>query len=180
VPLFRCSYRRETLLTSIIFRFCSETSTLELGEKLGRRAADNCANKDSLIYAYLCESVATIDHRRGRYGTAYTFFMRALSIREKEPTTTGPELADSYSAIGLALFGLFRSEEAVNFVDKALAIAYEAPEDLQHTYNIDRYLRNRSRPQAALKNLDIARQDVAAAEAFQTKVYGPDSHFHGE
>ena len=132
------------------------------------------------MYAYLCESVATIDHRRGRYGSAHTFFLRSLSIREKEPSTTGPELADAYSAVGLALFGLFRSEEAIEYVNKALEISYKAPEETQHTFNIDRYLRNRSRPQAALRNFWSAKQDVATAEAFQTKVYGQDSHFHGE
>ena len=151
-----------------------------MGEKLGRRAAENCANKSSLIYAYLCESVATIDHRRGRYGNAKTYFLRSLSIREKEPTTTAPELADAYSAVGLALFGLFRSEEAIEYVNKALQISYAAPEDMQHTFNIDRYLRNRSRPQAALRRFESAKQDVAAAEIFQTKVYGQNSHFHGE
>lgn len=106
--------------------------------------------------------------------------MQALSIREKEPSTTGPELADSYSAIGLALFGLFKSEEAITFVDKALAVSYQAPADCQHTYNIDKFYRNRSRPHADLKRFDIAKEDVAAAEAFQTSVYGTDSHFHGE
>ena len=168
------------MLTAVFHRFCGETCSLQLGEKLGKRAAENCADKESLIYAYLCESVATIDHRRGRYGDAHIFFMRSLSIREKEPTTTAPELADAYSAVGLALFGLFRSEEAIEFVNKALEISYAAPEEIQHTFNIDRYLRNRSRPQAALRKFESAKQDVAAAEAFQTKVYGQDSHFHGE
>jgi len=151
-----------------------------LGERLGRRAADACANKDSLLYAYLCESVATIDHRRGRYQSAYDFFLRSLQIREKEPTTTGPELADAYSAVGLALFGLFRSKEAIEYVDKALAVARAAPEEEQHTYNIDRYRRNRSRPEAALGNFETAKRDVKFAEEFQTKIYGLDSHFHGE
>ncbi|KAK4208503.1 hypothetical protein QBC37DRAFT_431898 [Rhypophila decipiens] len=160
--------------------FCGETSSLVLGEKLGRRAAEYCDDKDSLLYAYLCESVATIDHRRGRYQAAYDFFLQSLHIREKEPTTTGPELADAYSAVGLALFGLFKSEESIEYVDKALALAHAAPEEEQHTYNIDRYQRNRSRPQAALKRFEESKIDVGAAEAFQTKVYGPDSHFHGE
>ncbi|UKZ53095.1 hypothetical protein TrVGV298_006883 [Trichoderma virens] len=160
--------------------FCGEISSLVLGERLGRRAADAYDDKDSLLYAYLCESVATIDHRRGRYQTAYEFFMHSLQIRERHSSTTGPELADAYSAIGLALFGLFRSEEAIEYVDKALAISYAAPEELQQSFNIDRYLRNRSRPQAALRNFEIAKNDVAGAESFQTKVYGPNSHFHGE
>lgn len=162
------------------YRFCSEICSLELGEKLGKRAADNCTDKNSLIYAYLCESVATVDHRRGRYGSAYTFFVKSLKIREQEPTTTVHELADAYSAIGLALFGLFRCEEAIAFVDKALEIAIMAPEKEQHTYNIDRYFRNRSRPEAALNNFKVAKENALAAEAFQTKVYGADSHFHGE
>lgn len=182
VRLFRESQEkcRPCLLTSLRCRFCGETCSLQLGEKLGKRAAENCADKDSLIYAYLCESVATIDHRRGRYGDAYTFFLRSLSIREKAPSTTAPALADAYSAVGPALFGLFQSEESIRFVNKALGIAYAAPEEIQHTFNIDRFLRNRSRPQAALRNFESAKKDVVAAEAFQTKVYGLNSHFHGE
>ncbi|KAJ5959309.1 Tetratricopeptide-like helical [Penicillium vulpinum] len=160
--------------------FCSETSSLQLGETIGRRAADNCADKNSLIYAYLCESVATVDHRRGRYLPAYKFFLQSLEIREKEPSTTGPELADAYSAVGLALFGLFKCEEAIEAVQKALDLVYKAPKELQSTYNIDRYLRNHSRPSAALGRLDVAKNDMEVAEKFQTEVYGEDSHFHGE
>lgn len=132
------------------------------------------------MYGYLCESVATIDHRRGRYGNSLDFFQRSLAIREQHPTTTNVEMADAYSAIGLALFGLFRCQEAIDYVDKALAISYAAPEDSRHTFNIDRYLRNHSRPQAALLRFNLAKEDMVASEEFQTAVYGPDSHFHGE
>ncbi|CAK7241120.1 MAG: hypothetical protein STHCBS139747_002578 [Sporothrix thermara] len=160
--------------------FCSETCALQLGEVLGRRAVKYCANKDSLIYAYLCESLATIYHRRGQYQSALKYFELSLTIREKEATTTAPELADAYSAIGLALFGLFRSKESIEWVDKALKVASDAPADQQHTFNIDRYRRNHSRPRAALRDFAGAKEDVAAAEAFQTRIYGADSHFHGE
>jgi hypothetical protein len=78
------------------------------------------------------------------------------------------------------LFGLFRSKESIEYVDKALAVARAAPDEEQHTYNIDRYRRNRARPEAALRNFETAKRDVALAEAFQTKIYGPDGHFHGE
>lgn len=161
-------------------RFCGETCALQLGEKIGIRAAENCADKESLLYAYLCESVATIDHRRGRYQNAYVYFLRSLQIREKIHTTTGPELADAYSAVGLALFGLFRCEESIKYVERALAVAHAAPKDQWHTYNVDRYLRNHSRPTAALGKFEAAKKDVALAEQFQTEVYGADGHFHGE
>ncbi|PVH68707.1 hypothetical protein DL98DRAFT_599293 [Cadophora sp. DSE1049] len=106
--------------------------------------------------------------------------MRSLSIGEQQPTTTAVEMADAYSAIGLALFGLFRCQEAIDYVDKALAISYAAPEDTLHTFNIDRYLRNHSRPLAALLRFGLAKEDMVGAEEFQNAVHGPDSHFHGE
>lgn len=161
-------------------RYCSEISSLSLGEKLGAAATDNCVDKTSLGHASLCESLATIHHRRGRYCDAYSLFLCTLEIRQRDPSTTAPELADSYSAVGLALFGLFRSEEAIAYVGKALEITYGAPPGERHTFNVDRYLRNRSRPLAALGRLAEAKADVAACEAFQDQVYGPDSHFHGE
>jgi tetratricopeptide (TPR) repeat protein len=164
----------------MVTRFCSETCTLDLGHRIGRTAADACRDKDSLAFAYLCESVATVDHRRGRYASAYDFFQKALEIRLRDSSTHPRVLADSYSAVGLALFGLFRSEDAIKAVDQAMALVHSAPQDEQETYNVDRYLRNRSRPKIALGRYEEAREDVAYAERFQTSVYHEDSHFHGE
>ncbi|KAL1894159.1 hypothetical protein Sste5346_005945 [Sporothrix stenoceras] len=150
--------------------------------ELRRRNNLNIDIQDLAYHTMLADAtcVATIDHRRGRYQNAYTFFVRSMAIREKDPSTTAPELADAYSAIGLALFGLFQSCEVIVLVDKALAVAYAAPPELHHTFNIGRYLRNRSRPRAALRDFSGAKQDVEDADAFQTRIYGANSHFHGE
>lgn len=61
-----------------------------------------------------------------------------------------------------------------------MALVGNAPKADQQTYNVDRYLRNRSRPKIALRRYKEAKQDVAEAEEFQTLVYGEKSHFHGE
>lgn len=160
--------------------YLSEISSLALGERLGARAAENCADKNSLTYAYICESIATIDHRRGSYENAHKYFSDALTIRQKSTTTTPYVLADSYSAVGLALAGLFRNQEAIESVEKALEIVYSQPEEERVKFNVDRYLRNSSRPKVALRRFDEAREDITKADAYQTKIYGEGSNFHGE
>lgn len=55
-----------------------------------------------------------------------------------------------------------------------------ATEQDRRTFNYDRYLRNLARPKVTLGQFDAAKADLDEAEAFQTTVYGADSHFHGE
>lgn len=166
--------------TFSIVRFCGESHTLLIGDKIGRRAADNCADRKSLVYSYLCESVATIDHRRGHYHNAYDYHNRALQVRKNCTQTPPYLLAEGYSAVGRTLYGLWRNAESLEMLNRAVEIMDSVPPEERLTFNPDRYLRNLSRSTAALGRFEEAKAYAAAADKCQTEMYGPGSHFHGE
>lgn len=151
-----------------------------MGERIAKRAMNNCKDRTALQYAYLCESSAHMTHRRGRYPASLEYSQTALAIREAADQTTAKVLADSYSSVALALFGMYQGEAAIQKVNRAIEIARGVSDEERKTWNYDRYLRNRARPQVALGLFDLAKADLDEAEAFQTSVYGARSHFHGE
>lgn len=153
---------------------------MSVGLDIGQRVAAKWKDKESLEYAYICESIATVYHRRGYYQSALDKFETALRIREESKETSLKVLADSHSAVGLALYGMFRSEESIKAVKRAYQIASEAHPADRRLFNMDRYLRNLSRPKVFLGHYEDAKKDLDEAEAFQNLVYGQNSRFHGE
>lgn len=138
------------------------------------------SDTNSLEFAYIHESLATVAHKRGRYFEALKSFKEALRIRSMRADTPPTVIADSHSAVGLALLGLFRNDEAIESVEKARQIVLSRPEEERAFYNYDRYLRNLARPKVALKQYGAAISDLDEAERFQTAVYGVDCRFNGE
>ena len=144
-------------------------------------AAESCSDKSTLFFASLCYSAGSLDHRRGRYLNAISHYQQALTIRESLSPPESNELATCYSAVGMALTGLYRGADALEYFEKAFQIFHDKPEQEKlKTYNVDRYLRNRSRAKIALGLYEEAKSDLTEAETWQTKIYGENCHYHGE
>lgn len=144
-------------------------------------AAESSSNKSSLTYASLCYSAGSLDHRRGRYSDALSHYQQALEIREKLSARDSNQLATSYSAVGMALTGLYRGGDAVGYFEKAFNVFDNMPDEVKaKQFNVDRYLRNRSRAKMDTCSWDDAKADLLQAEAWQIKIYGQMSHYHGE
>ena len=163
-------------------RYLSETGSFETAQKVVTRATDNHTAKDSLMYAHLCYSGGSLNHRRGRYPQALQYFRQANEIRKARAAPGSNDLANSYSGMVIGLVGNYRAKEALEYADKAFEIFQDKSEAelVQQGFNVDRYLRNRARAKFQLGLLEDSKADVEEAERWQDKLHAPMSHYHGE
>jgi tetratricopeptide (TPR) repeat protein len=132
-------------------------------------------------YAHLMHSAGSLEHRRGRYPKAYTHFEQVLAIRKKHARPGTNELANAYSGMTMALVGLYRGNEAINFANSAISVFQDKSEEEKLAkFNVDRYLRNRGRAFFYMGKFEESKADVIEAAQWATKIYGPNSHYHGE
>ncbi|KAF9736048.1 hypothetical protein PMIN01_05963 [Paraphaeosphaeria minitans] len=90
-------------------------------------------------------------------------------------------LATSYSAVGFALVGLYRGEEAAKVIEKAFAVSKDKTDvEKLAGYNVDRYYRNLGRAKFYMGLFDEPKRDVEESQRWQARVYGEGSHYHGE
>jgi tetratricopeptide (TPR) repeat protein len=160
-------------------RYLQETGAFKASEKLVEVAFSNCADRDSLAYAYLIDTAGTVHDRQGHVATALAFYRDALRIHLKESPLGSVEVANAYSAVGNGFTGLWRASEGIEY---AMYAIQNSPTDRDEKikWNPDRYLRNRARSYFIDGQFEKSKADLEEAEYWQSLIHGEDSHYHGE
>jgi tetratricopeptide (TPR) repeat protein len=152
-------------------RYLLEIQSFPDCEKTVRKAEANCADKESIAYAYLCCNFVSLYERTGRSPKAIDFAHRSPTIHE--PISIGinkNDLANAYSDVGYASISHYDAQHGIEYCGKAVAIANAGADtepEFYRTYNIDRFLRNRGRGKMMLGSLDEAVKDFDDAQRYQ-------------
>jgi tetratricopeptide (TPR) repeat protein len=138
-------------------------------------------DEGSLLAATIQRSLLGLYERTGRSVKACNAAEVELKTLKKHGISNGNNLANAHSNVGYAMASALRAAEGLEHLDIAVAMAKSRPEPERYQeYNIDRFLRNRGRCKMQMKQFDEALRDFDEAEYFQDKLYGPNSHYHGE
>ena len=95
-----------------------------------------CEEKESLWYAHLCATAASIDVERAHTGVAHRYFDDTIRIREKLLAPNDTELADVYSSFANMLLTERLTPNAPHYAIKLYekAIKIDVQQPVGYTY----------------------------------------------
>lgn len=157
-----------------------EIQSFQSGIQTLIRARDNCEDRESWLYGYICHCIVPMYELMGYSPNAVEYAKQSLAIWEKK-STDSRELAMAHSHMCYALGSAWNGEEALAHARRAISYAEKLPEPERYTqFNLDRFLRNSGRARMALGQYDEALQDFDQAERLHKILYGPLNHYDGE
>lgn len=117
---------RDSFSTLISLRYLIETGEWDIFWEVVNVAFETCEEKESLLYAHLCNSAGLVETERVRMDEAIKYVDRCRKLREKLLDENDQELSVSYINTANVLLTMHRSEacydEAIEYIWKAHAI----------------------------------------------------------
>jgi tetratricopeptide (TPR) repeat protein len=139
-----------------------------------------CQDQDSLEYAHLCVSTASVECESGRPQKAYPYMDKALRIRQRIYQADHEELANMYNNRAMQdvtwEMTLQSIEGAKSLLQKAFDIDYTKPTSESSKILHIRHL-NMGLCYTIEKRFDEALDQVAIGQQYALEQFGKDSHF---
>ncbi|KAI1130670.1 P-loop containing nucleoside triphosphate hydrolase protein [Nemania abortiva] len=136
---------------------------------------------ESLENAHMNRILMGLFERTGRSVRALDCAEVEFKFFDEYHGSEGNDLANACSDMGYSCCSAFQPKEALKYLNRAVDIALShAKPDCYRVFNIDRFLRNRGRAKAQLRDLKGSLDDFTKAEHYQAEIHGENSHYDGE
>jgi tetratricopeptide (TPR) repeat protein len=138
--------------------------------RLAEAAIERTGRPDPLVYAWLLNNVAAINHLRGNYSEALEYGQRARALKEKNLGPDNPDVALTLGNISLTLSAMGRGPDAWEINERALRIL-RLSLGASHP-NVANQLNNKGEILVALKRLPEALAAYSEAESIFEREFG--------
>jgi tetratricopeptide (TPR) repeat protein len=159
-------------LVAVVGNDLGEPLTALLWGRIGLGHLERIGAGEDLRTAGILQNLGNVLDAEGRFDEALANYQRSLEIREAALGPDHPDLASSYTSLGLVYGSMRREEEARAALERAIALWTETfgPDHLA----IAGALSTMSGIDHRMGNLAAAREDMERAIAIQERVDGPD------
>jgi tetratricopeptide (TPR) repeat protein len=140
----------------------------------------NCHDKDSIEFAQISDGAGALACEFAHYHTAEEHFKNFLRNQELHLPGGSIEISFAQSALAFILPGAWKVDEAIDMAEKSTKFLKEDVTIDPAKCHPDRLLRNTARAWLCKGEIDTAEKYFQDAEKWATKIFGDDSHYHGE